>query len=108
MFGYDVGALTLKELYEVARPCARIRVPLTRFSTRAGFIQGATSPAASKSIVSAKLEGVRVPVSTLEVWPTLGGQSMSKILRRTWSLVVNAVRAYRLYEFLRDHFDNQR
>jgi len=33
---------------------------------------------------------------------------MSKIFRRTWSLVVNLLRVYHLYEFLRDHYDNQR
>jgi len=69
--------------------------------------QGAISLATSQRPFSDVLEGMRVPVSMLEGGP-LWGQCMSKFLRRTWSLVVNLLRVYHLYEFLRDHYDNQR
>lgn len=50
-------------------------------------------------------EDAHVPVSALEARPTFGG-CMSQLLRRTWSLVVNALRVYHVYGFLRDRFDD--
>lgn len=46
------------------------------------------------------------PDKLLEVWPNLRrAKSMFKFIKRAWGLVRNGLGAYRLYELLRDHWN---
>ncbi len=70
-------------------------------------MQEALSPAASQGTLACYPEGARIPISALEVRPNHGrAANMFKYFKRAWDLVWSAFQAYRLYEFLRDQFDD--
>lgn len=68
-------------------------------------MQEALSPAASQGTLACYPEGSRIPISALEVRLYKGAKNMFKYFKRAWNLVRNALGAFRLFELLRDHWD---
>ena len=67
---------------------------------------GGSQPATSWTALACTSEGTRDPASALEVWPPHWRPIRMKRFLRTLSLVWNLFKAFRFYEFLRDHFDD--
>jgi hypothetical protein len=66
-------------------------------------MQEATRPAASQGTLACLPKGMRIPISVLEVRPNHGRAAyMFKFFKRAWNLVRDALGAFRLYEILRD------
>ena len=74
-----------------------------RPENRTGLRLGGPQLATSLDAFGKSSEGMRKPVSVLEAWPHfVRPRRMKRFMQRTASLVWSLLRAYNLYDFIRD------